>query len=115
MLSKSAYRAYFNGVVTFETWRHLWKTWAPQKRMFFLWLAVKNRCWTTVRLARRGLDHSEQCPLCDQEEENVQQLLSICVVARQIWFHVFDSVNLINAAPRLVERSFAERWRRAMK
>ncbi|GJN40201.1 hypothetical protein PR202_gb29382 [Eleusine coracana subsp. coracana] len=42
--SKSAYKAYFNGSVAFEPWRRVWKTWAPQKGKFFLWLAIKNRC-----------------------------------------------------------------------
>lgn len=58
--SKSAYKAYFNGSVTFEPWCRIWKTWAPQKCKFFLWLAIKNRCWTADRLARRGLDHPER-------------------------------------------------------
>ncbi|GJN09811.1 hypothetical protein PR202_ga27851 [Eleusine coracana subsp. coracana] len=30
--SKSAYKAYFNGSVTFETWRRLWKTWAHNQQ-----------------------------------------------------------------------------------
>jgi hypothetical protein len=27
--AKSAYRVFFNGSVTFEPWRRLWKCWAP--------------------------------------------------------------------------------------
>lgn len=42
--SKSAYRGYFNGSVTFEPWHRLWKSWAPTKWKFFLWLAIHNRC-----------------------------------------------------------------------
>jgi hypothetical protein len=38
--SKSAYNAYFFGVVTFEPWCRLWKTWAPAKCKMFLWLAI---------------------------------------------------------------------------
>ncbi|GJN27929.1 hypothetical protein PR202_gb15995 [Eleusine coracana subsp. coracana] len=44
--SKSAYKAYFNGAVSFEPWQRIWKSWAPPKCKMFLWLAVKNRCWT---------------------------------------------------------------------
>jgi hypothetical protein len=36
-------------------WQRIWKSWAPGKCKIFLWLAVKNRCWTTDRLARKGL------------------------------------------------------------
>lgn len=66
-------------------------------------------------MARRGLEHPDKCPLCDQEEENVQHLLSMCVVARQVWFHVFEPQNLVTAVPRLIERSFADWWRRTIK
>jgi hypothetical protein len=29
--SKSAYRAFFNGNITFEPWKRLWKSWTPVK------------------------------------------------------------------------------------
>ena len=61
--SKSAYRAYFQGSITFEPWKRLWKSWAPNKCKVFLWLAIRNRCWTADRLEKRGLPHSNQCPL----------------------------------------------------
>jgi hypothetical protein len=31
------------------------------------------------RLARRGMDHPEKCPLCDQEQETIDHLLLSCV------------------------------------
>ena len=37
-------------------------------------------CWTD-RLQKRGLPHPEHCPLCDQEEENIQHILISCVIA----------------------------------
>jgi hypothetical protein len=67
--SKSAYKAFFNGPVTFEPWRRLSKTQTPTKCKFFLWLAIHDRCWTADRLAKRGLSHPDKCPLCDQEDE----------------------------------------------
>jgi len=113
--SKSAYRAYFQGSVTFEPWRRLWKTWAPNKCKVFLWLAIRNRCWTADRLEKRGLPHPEQCPLCDQEDETVQHLLVSCVVARQVWFKLLAPLNLGDCIPRQRERSFAEWWRKVLK
>jgi len=113
--SKSAYRAYFQGSVTFEPWRRLWKTWAPNKCKIFLWLAIRNRCWTADRLEKRGLPHPEQCPLCDQEDETVQHLLVSCVVARQVWFKLLAPLNLGDCIPRQRERSFAEWWCKVLK
>jgi hypothetical protein len=33
--SKSCYKAFFMGSITFEPWKRLWKTWAPSKCNFF--------------------------------------------------------------------------------
>lgn len=61
--TKFVYRAYFTSSVTFEPWRRLWKSWAPGKCKFFIWLAIRNRCWMADRLACRGLSHLEKCSL----------------------------------------------------
>jgi hypothetical protein len=52
--SKSAYDCFFLGAVTFEPADRIWRTWAPPKCKFFLWLAALNRCWTADRLAAPG-------------------------------------------------------------
>jgi hypothetical protein len=55
--TKSAYRCYFVGSITFEPWKRIWKAWAPGKFKTFLWLAIRNRCWTADRLQKRGMPH----------------------------------------------------------
>jgi hypothetical protein len=85
---KSCYKAFFMGSISFEPWKRLWKTWAPQKCKFFLWLAIGNKCWTANRLKRRGLQHPIVCVLCDQEQETVQHLLCTCSFARQFWHDI---------------------------
>jgi len=77
--AKSAYDALFEGAISFAPYERIWKSWAPPKCRFFMWLAAHNRCWTADRLARRGLTHPDRCLLCDQEEENIQHLLIGCV------------------------------------
>ncbi|GJM95649.1 hypothetical protein PR202_ga12415 [Eleusine coracana subsp. coracana] len=79
--SKSTYSALFNGAIPFEHWRRLWKSWASQKCKVFLWLTIQIWCRTADRLAKRGLPHPPKCPLCDQEDEDVQHLLTTCVVS----------------------------------
>jgi hypothetical protein len=113
--SKSAYKAYFFGAVTFEPWRQLWKTWAPAKCKMFLWLAIWNRCWTADRLAKRGLSHPDKCPLCDQEDETIQHLLTTCVVARQVWFRLLHPLELTDLVPWQNGRSFADWWHKTMR
>ena len=112
--SKSAYKAFFYGAVTFEPWHRLWKSWAPSKCKMFLWLAIRNRCWTADRLAKRGLSHPDKCPLSDQEEETIQHLLTSCVMARQVWCKLLTPLNLADSTPRQNEWSFAEWWRKTI-
>jgi hypothetical protein len=57
--AKSAYNALFQGFIPFNAWELIWKSWAPNKCRFFLWLVAHNRCWTADRLARRNLSHPD--------------------------------------------------------
>jgi len=113
--SRSAYRAFFAGSVGFEPWKRLWKSWAPSKCKTFVWLAIRNRCWTADRLQKRGLPHPDCCPLCDQEEETIQHLLTTCVFARQFWFNILQPLNLSRLAPRHTANSFVDWWRKSWK
>jgi len=96
--------------VTFEPWRRLWKSWAPGKCKFFIWLAIINRCWTVDRLTCRGLSHPERCPLCDQEEKTIQHLLTNCVFSRQVWFSILSPMEMDGAVPQQNEHSFVDWW-----
>ncbi|XP_073358293.1 uncharacterized protein [Aegilops tauschii subsp. strangulata] len=46
---------------------------------------MRNRCWTSDQLDRRGLPHQDACPFCDQEEETLDHILQTCVFARTVW------------------------------
>ena len=77
----------------------------------FIWLAIRNRCWTADRLQKRGLPHPALCPLCDQEGETAQHILTSCVFARQFWSSILQSLNLSSLVPNRRAKSFAEWWR----
>ena len=113
--TRSAYKNFFTGSITFKPWKRLWKAWAPSKCKTFVWLAIRNHCWTADRLQKRGLPHPERCPLCNQEEENVQHILTSCVFARQFWFGVLQPLNLSHLTPGSSIGSFADWWRRSWK
>ena len=113
--SRLAYRAFFNGPITFEPWRCIWKSWAPAKRKVFLWLAVRNRCWTADQLAKRNLPHLSLCPLCDQAEETIQHQLTSCVFAREFWFRILSPVGFQRCVPDNRDQDFAGWWRKAAK
>ena len=50
----SAYRAQFFGHTGRNPCPLIWKPWAPPKCKFFAWLVMRNRVWTSDRLATRG-------------------------------------------------------------
>ncbi|PNT60672.1 hypothetical protein BRADI_5g03159v3 [Brachypodium distachyon] len=83
--ASSAYAAFFRSRELLPCAEEIWELRAPNKCKFFMWLAVRDRCWTTDRLSRRGLPHPASCPLCDQEPESISHLLLGCVAARQVW------------------------------
>jgi hypothetical protein len=107
--AKSAYAVFFLGATTFKPWERIWKTWAPSKCKFFMWLVAHGRC-SADRLAKKGLPHPQFCPLCDQEEETLNHLLVSCVFSREVWFQIMKSVGLQHLAPNLESSSFEDWW-----
>jgi len=87
----------------------------PGKCKTFIWLAVRNCCWTADRLQKRGLPHPEHCPLCDQDDETVQHLLTSCVFARQFWFSILQPLNLTSLVPNRRCASLAEWWKKSWR
>jgi hypothetical protein len=84
--SRSAYAALMFEQLVIPGARELWKTHAPNKCRFFIWLVLLRRCWTADRRFRRGLQADNSCALCSQEPELVDHLVFQCVFSREVWF-----------------------------
>jgi hypothetical protein len=108
--SKSAYTIMFQDAISFEPANRIWKSWAPSKCKFFVWLVEHNWCWTTDKLVKRGMDCSEQCSLCDQEQETINHLLTSCVFARQVWAGLLQPVDLLHLMPQPTDEVFEDWW-----
>jgi hypothetical protein len=100
------------GSTSLAGFERMWSTWAPPKCHFFIWLVLHNKCWTTDRLAKKGLPRPNSCPLCDQEREDIHQLLVSCVLARQFWF-LLQRVGLAALSLGLDDINFEARWSRS--
>jgi hypothetical protein len=111
--AKSGYDHQFMGATLFKPCERIWKSWVPPKCQFFLWLAAHKRCWTVDRLAHRGLPHQDKCPLCDQEDENIDHLLVSCVFSRQVWYYMLRQVGLHSLAPQPIDLVFDDWWEKA--
>jgi hypothetical protein len=107
--SKSCYEFLFHGAISSSYWKLIWRSWAPPRVKFFVWLACLDRCWTGDRLARRGLPHPPRCPLCDQVGETMQHLLTGCSFSRAIWYEVLSWIRS-TAGPPVEEDDFVEWW-----
>jgi hypothetical protein len=105
---KSAYESFFLGSINFAPYQRIWKTWAPAKCRFFLWLAAHRKCWTADRFACHGMNHPDRCHLCDQEEETIDHLLISCVFVRQFWHTLLRQVNLQAISPQPDDVSFLD-------
>ena len=110
--AKTAYEGFFLGATVFRPWEKIWKTWAPAKCSFFMWLVAHNKCWTADRLAKRGLPHPDRCPMCDQESETINHLLIGCSFAREFWHRFLSQVGLQALSPQLSDSSFYDWWER---
>jgi hypothetical protein len=111
--SKSAYDWFFMRDAQFEPAGRIWKSWAPPRCKFFLWLAFLNRCWTVDHLARKGLDHPQHSSFCDQEEETIQHILVGCVFSKEVWFRVLSMAGLQRCTPTSGAQNFQEWWQAA--
>ena len=85
-----------------------WQSKAPLRCRFFNWLALKNICWTSDRLARRGLPHQTSCPMCNQQQETMHHLMLECSFAKQIWLAMSRLTNTVEFQPRQDEP--LEQW-----
>jgi hypothetical protein len=87
--SKSCYHGTFRESGVMEGALQVWKSCAPAKCRFFLWLVLRDRCWTADRLERHGLPRPLACPFYDQAQESITHLLLGCVLARSVWPPVY--------------------------
>jgi hypothetical protein len=98
------------GATLFKPCDRIWKTWAPPKCRIFLWLGSHKCCWTADRIERCGLPRPEKCPLCDQEDEDIDHLLVSCVFARQFWYHLLRQAGFHLLAPQPTDYLFDDWW-----
>jgi len=56
--AKSAYEGFFIGSTLFGPYERIWKSWAPPKCRFFMWLVAHDRCWTGLQGGGCHIRHS---------------------------------------------------------
>lgn len=92
--AKSAYAVQFEGMSKCATAELTWKTKAPPKCRFFIWLLLKNRIWTAARLQLRQWPNEYFCQLCYRSLETSVHLFIECPVTRSIWDRIATWVDV---------------------
>lgn len=99
--SSSAYEALFLGQSALPGARVLWKTRAPNKCRFFLWLCLHGRVWTATRRRKHGIQDTDDCSLCFQLPETLDHLLMQCVFSREVWFKTLRKFGHQHLTPQM--------------
>jgi hypothetical protein len=109
--SKSAYDAMFASESSILGVKEPWKSRAPNRCRFFIWLSLLGRSWTSDRLFSHGLRSDDVCALCSQEPEMIDHLLCQCVFSREVWFNALRHAGWQHLAPSS-EDTYARWWLR---
>jgi len=109
----SAYEAMFLGSSTPVGAKQLWKTRAPPRVRFFVWLILHGRCWTAERRFRHGLQTSDTCIICDQSSKTMDHLVLGCVFSGEVWGILLRRLQLGHLL--VVEQPIIDRWLKARK
>jgi hypothetical protein len=97
--TSSAYRALFTRQFAVLGTKELWKSCAPNKCCFFVWLVLHGRCWTSNRLFKHDLRGYRDCVLYCQSPEDLDHLLLSCSFCREISFKVLRRCGLQQLSP----------------
>ncbi|KAF8722498.1 hypothetical protein HU200_022325 [Digitaria exilis] len=93
----------------------IWKSRAPNKCKFFLWLALHDRCWTVDRRRRHGLQDTDACALCHTEPETINHLLITCSFSREVWLMALSAIGCQHLTPSATPSSIADWWTTSRK
>lgn len=79
-------RARLGGGDLSKPWSTVWKSYAPKKICFFIWLIWHDSLPTLLTLHKRGIVQSPNCSRCGVGvEETVLHCLRDCNLPRQMW------------------------------
>lgn len=111
----SAYSMFFAVNVRFACHKPIWKSKAPPKCKFFMWLVVHRRCLTADNLGRRGWPSNGNCPLCTSVHEDCTHPFVQCGFTQQVWRRFRDSTRADFLVPDDRYANTEDWWLRARK
>jgi hypothetical protein len=107
--SRTAYPAFFHSRTSLPGAAQVWHSFAPFKVQFHACLALRRRCWTADRLARRGLPTHTLCKFCAAAGETLDHLSLQCPFAQDVWTSACLQVGFNITAPT-TQSTLPEWW-----
>lgn len=111
----SAYHLFFMATIRFACAKPIWKSKAPPRCKFFMWLAVHRRCLTADNLERRGWPSNGSCSLCISEPEDCTHLFVHCRYTQALWLRFRAWTNCNFPIPSPAYPSTEDWWLQARK
>ena len=113
--TSSAYELFFVSNIRFPCAGPIWKSKAPTRCKFFMWIAVHQRCLTADNLQKRGWPHSDTCQLCQAAPETCTHLFVQCSFSSRVWQRIRAWANADFPIPNPAFSTTDEWWLQARK
>jgi hypothetical protein len=66
-------------------WKIIWKSKAPPRVAFFVWMAVLGKILLMDNLRKKNIIVTKWCCMCKKSGESIDHLLLHCEVALKVW------------------------------
>lgn len=96
---KSAYSLLCAGKTRSAIGKIIWKSRAPTRCKFFMFLAMRGACLTTDNLQRRGWQMASICHLCLADGESCSHIFHDCPFTQQVWTRIRSRLDLPCSTP----------------
>lgn len=96
---KSAYSLLCAGKTRLAIGKIIWKSRAPTRCKFFMFLAMRGACLTTDNLQRRGWQMASICHLCLADGESCSHIFHDCPFTQQVWTRIRSRLDLPCSTP----------------
>ncbi|KAJ0612278.1 putative RNA-directed DNA polymerase [Helianthus annuus] len=98
----------------------VWCKWVPIKCNVFMWRVLLDRIPTKLALRRRNIIHGDcLCEFCNEVEESVDHIFTVCRVANGVWNGIANWVHLppifLFTVKDIVEVVTNSRWSKSKK
>ena len=81
-------------------WNSIWRTKAPLRVAFFVWLVALGKILTVGNLRKKNMVLVNRCRMCKKDEESIDHWLLHCEYAQFLWDAFFSRFGFAWVMPR---------------